>query len=83
MPNMTNPHLGGDALKHLEEIIPDTHEMGLIGLIEACKIVIGEMEAGRNEFAKEFLLWAVADAEKPPGSPVPLLPTPQYPMPND
>lgn len=62
---MVNPHLGGDALKHLESIIPDTHEMRLIGLIEACKIVIGELERDDIEFAKQFLSWAIADAEKP------------------
>ncbi|MEH1948166.1 MAG: hypothetical protein V7K77_14615 [Nostoc sp.] len=67
-----NPHLSDtDVFESLDKIIPDTHEMRLIGLIEACKIVIGELEAGRSEFAKEFLVRAVADAEKPPQSPVP------------
>lgn len=62
---MVNPHLGGDVLKHLKGIIHDTHEMRLIGLIEACKIVIEQLERQDNEFAKEFLIRAVADAGKP------------------
>ncbi|MDZ8096712.1 MAG: hypothetical protein RMZ42_32960 [Nostoc sp. DedQUE05] len=65
MPNMTNPHLGGDALKHLEEIIPDTHEMRLIGLIEACKIIQVDLNLGRIDTAIEFLAFAIAEAEKP------------------
>lgn len=75
---MTNPHLGGDAIEHLDSIIPDTHEMRLIGLIEACKIVIKEIEGGRVEFASYFLSWAVDDAEKPPK----ILPSTQHPMPD-
>ncbi|WP_445629058.1 hypothetical protein [Nostoc sp. DSM 114167] len=60
-----NPHLGGDALKHLEEIIPDTHEMRLVGLIEACKIIQVDLNLGRIDEAKEFLAFAIAEAEKP------------------
>ncbi len=60
-----NPHLGGEALKHLEEVIPDTHEMRLIGLIEACKIIQVDLNLGRIDEAKEFLAFAIADAEKP------------------
>ena len=64
-----NPHLSDtDVFESLDKIIPDTHEMRLIGLIEACKIVAEQLERGDIEFAKQFLACAVADAEKPPQS---------------
>ncbi|MEH1811934.1 MAG: hypothetical protein V7K26_03645 [Nostoc sp.] len=61
-----NPHLSDtDVFESLDKIIPDTHEMRLIGLIEACKIIQVEMDLGRIDEAKEFLAFAIAEAEKP------------------
>ncbi|MBN3897340.1 MAG: hypothetical protein HWQ41_19290 [Nostoc sp. NOS(2021)] len=61
-----NPHLGRDVFEHLEEeILPDTHETRLVRLIEACKIIMEDINQGRIDDAKKFLGSAVADAEKP------------------
>lgn len=62
---MNNPRIGSDAIEHLKKIIPDTHETRLIGLTEACKIVVKELEQGNIEFAKLFLNQAIAEAQKP------------------
>jgi hypothetical protein len=60
-----NPHLNGDALLHLESIIPDNHEMRFVGLLEACKFIEVELNLGRIENAKQYLTWAIAEAKKP------------------
>ncbi|MBN4004755.1 hypothetical protein [Nostoc sp. LPT] len=79
-----NPHLSDtDVFESLAKIIPDTHETRLIGLIEACKIVAEQLERDDIEFAKKFLSWAIAEAEKPWSSPMPDAPAPQCPMTND
>ncbi|MBN3939175.1 hypothetical protein [Nostoc sp. NMS9] len=71
-----NPHLSDtDVFESLDKIIPDTHEMRLIGLIEACKIIQVDLNLGRIDAAIEFLAFALAESEKPLKSPCP--------MPND
>ncbi|MEH2258317.1 hypothetical protein [Nostoc sp.] len=71
-----NPHLSDtDVFASLDKLIPDTHEMRLIGLLEWCKIIQVELDAGRIDNAKEYLAMAIAEAEKPRSSPMP--PAPQ------
>ena len=60
-----NPHLGGDVFEHLDKIIPYTHETRLLGLIEACRIIQVDLNLGRIDDAKDFLAFAIADAQKP------------------
>ncbi|MEH2038453.1 hypothetical protein [Nostoc sp.] len=61
-----NPHLSDtDVFEGLSKIIPDTHEMRLIGIIEACKIIQVDLDLGRIDEAKEFLAFAIAETEKP------------------
>lgn len=62
---MNNPHLGGDALEHLENIIPDTYETRFVGLLEMCDYALHEINQGRTDKAKEFLEKAINDAKKP------------------
>lgn len=61
-----NPHLSDDdVFESLDKIIPDTHETRLIGLVEACKIIQTDLNLGRIEETQEFLVFAIAEAEKP------------------
>jgi hypothetical protein len=65
-----NPHLSDDdVFESLDKIIPDTHEMRLIGLLEWCKVINVELSLGRIDNAKEYLAMAIAEAEKPWSSP--------------
>ncbi len=67
-----NPHLSDtDVFESLDKIIPDTHEMRLIGLLEWCKIIQVDLNLGRIDDAKECLALAIAEAEKPWSSPMP------------